>query len=213
MGSLEQDFTTVPGQLYALISLVGPDCPQRGDKFGLKIRGVFNSREEGSNHAKRLQREDATFDIYLVEMYKWLLIPPDREQIEDVHYQNEKLEEIMTKYKENQRNAAAMFEKRKRDMSAEPLKNSDIPYIDPSDENSKYYNRPDVAPIPHPSEILEDLKKEFPDMPIDDLVKLADERVSDEIEKRRLQQEMDREKATLAPVKEEEEVKVTSESS
>lgn len=119
----------------------------------------------------------------------------------------------MTKYKENQRDAAAMFEKRKRDMNAQPLKDSNVPFIDPSDENSKYYNRPDVAPIPHPSEILEDLKKEFPDMPIDDLVKLADDRVSNEIEKRRLQQEMDREKAALAPVKEDDELKVTSESS
>jgi hypothetical protein len=213
MGSLEQDFTTVPGQIYALISLVGPDCAQRGDKFGLKIRGVFNSREEASSHAKRLQKEDATFDIYLVDMYKWLLIPPDREQIEDVHYQNEKLEEIMTKYKENQRHAAAMFERRKRDMVATPLKESDTPYIDPSDENSKYYNKPDVPPIPHPSEIMEDLKKEFPDKPIDELVKLADERVAEEIDKRRIQQEKAREAAASMPTIKEEPMNITSESS
>jgi hypothetical protein len=192
--SLEQDLTTVPGQLYALISLVGPELPQKAEKFGLKIRGVFNTRDEAANHAKRLQREDATFDIYVVDMYKWLLIPPDRDHIDDVHYQNEKLEEIMTKYKENQRMAAAMFEKRKKDMSATPLP-GDTPYIDPGDENSKYYNRPDVPPIPHPSEILEDLKKEFPDKDISELVKLADERIADEIERRRIQQEQEREEA------------------
>ena len=196
--SLEQDYVTVPGQFFALISLVGPDCAQTGDQFGLKIRGVFSSREEASSHAKRLQRDDATFDIYLVDMYKWLLIPPDRNQIEDVHYQNEKLEEIMTKYKENQRLAAAMFEQRKRDMSATPIPGSDTPFITPGDENSKFYNRPDVAPIPHPSEILEDLKKEFPDKPIDELVQLADERVADEIEKRKIQQERERQAAADA---------------
>jgi hypothetical protein len=190
--SLEQDLTTVPGQLYALISLVGPELPQKADKFGLKIRGVFNTRDEAANHAKRLQREDATFDIYVVDMYKWLLIPPDRDRIDDVHYQNEKLEEIMTKYKENQRMAAAMFEKRKKDMTATPLQ-GDTPYIDPGDENSKYYNRPDVPPIPHPSEILEDLKKEFPDKDISELVKLADDRIAEEIERRRIQQEQERE--------------------
>jgi len=189
--SLEQDLTTVPGQLYALISLVGPELPQKAEKFGLKIRGVFNTRDEAANHAKRLQREDATFDIYVVDMYKWLLIPPDRDRIDDVHYQNEKLEDIMTKYKENQRMAAAMFEKRKRDMTATPLP-GDTPFIDPGDENSKYYNRPDVPPIPHPSEILEDLKKEFPDKDISDLVKLADERIAEEIERRRIQQEQER---------------------
>lgn len=186
--------TTVPGQLYALISLVGPELPQRNEKFGLKIRGVFNTREEAANHAKRLQREDATFDIYVVDMYKWLLIPPDRDRIDDVHYQNEKLEEIMSKYKENQRMAAAMFEKRKKDMMATPMPN-DTPFIDPSDENSKYYNRPDVPPIPHPSEILEGLKKEFPDKSIEELVKLADERVAEEVERRRIEQEKEREAA------------------
>jgi Family of unknown function (DUF5832) len=194
--SLEQDLTTVPGQLYALISLVGPELPQKNEKFGLKIRGVFNTREEAANHAKRLQKEDATFDIYVVDMYKWLLIPPDREKIEDVHYQNEKLEEIMTKYRENQRMAAAMFEKRKKDMMATPLP-GDTPFIDPSDENSKFYNRPDVPPIPHPAEILEDLKKEFPDKSLEELVKMADDRVADEVERRRVEQEKER----LAAVK------------
>lgn len=189
--SLEQDLTTVPGQLYALISLVGPELPQKNEKFGLKIRGVFNTREEAANHAKRLQKEDATFDIYVVDMYKWLLIPPDRDKIEDVHYQNEKLEEIMTKYRENQRMAAAMFEKRKKDMIATPLP-GDTPFIDPSDENSKYYNRPDVPPIPHPAEILDDLKKEFPDKPLEELVKLADDRIAEEVERRRIEQEKER---------------------
>lgn len=189
--SLEQDLTTVPGQLYALISLVGPELPQKSEKFGLKIRGVFNTREEAANHAKRLQKEDATFDIYVVDMYKWLLIPPDRDKIEDVHYQNEKLEEIMIKYRDNQRMAAAMFEKRKKDMIATPLP-GDTPFIDPSDENSKFYNRPDVAPIPHPAEILDDLKKEFPDKSLEELVKLADDRIAEEIERRRVEQEKER---------------------
>ena len=42
---LEQDFISVPGQIYALISIVGPDCPQKNDNFGLKIRGVFPNKE------------------------------------------------------------------------------------------------------------------------------------------------------------------------
>ena len=100
--SLEQDYTTVPGQLFACLSVVGPEAPQKNDQFGIKIRGAFATRDEAANHAKRLQKEDATFDIYVVDMYKWLLIPPDPTKIEDVHYTNEKLEEIMSGYKENQ---------------------------------------------------------------------------------------------------------------
>jgi len=186
MGSLDQDYTTVPGQLFACISLVGPDLPQKNDKFGLKIRGAFNSRDEAANHAKRLQKEDATFDIYVVDMYKWLLIPPDRDHIEDVHYNEEKLEEIMTKYRENQSLAAKMFEERKRDMIAKPT-NPDAPYIKPGDENSKFYNKPDEPPISHPADIIERLKEENPDTPMEELVKKADEIVAQEIKERQEQ--------------------------
>jgi hypothetical protein len=184
MGSLEQDYLTVPGQLFACISFVGPEQPQKNEKLGMKIRGCFATRDEAAGHAKRLQKEDALVDIYVVDMYKWLLIPPDREQINDVHYQNEKLEEIMSKYRENQSAAAAMFEKRKRDMTAKPLANSDTPFIEPGDENSKFYTKPDVPPIPHPADLIDDLKKEFPDMDMGELVKLADALVAAEIARR-----------------------------
>jgi hypothetical protein len=184
MASLEQDYLTVPGQLFACVSFVGPELPQKNDKFGMKIRGCFPTRDEAGTHAKRLQKEDAIVDIYVVDMYKWLLIPPDREQIEDTHYQNEKLEEIMSKYRANQSQAAAMFEKRKRDMVAKPQE-GEFPYIDPADENSKYYTKPDVPPIPHPADFLEALKVEFPEASMDELVAKADIRVAAEVLKRR----------------------------
>jgi len=181
---LTSDYLMIPGQLFACVSFVGPDLPQKNDKFGMKIRGCFQSRDEAGTHAKRLQKEDAIVDIYVVDMYKWLLIPPDREQIEDTHYQNEKLEEIMTKYRANQSQAAAMFEKRKRDMVAKPQE-GEFPYIDPSDENSKFYTKPDVPPIPHPADFLEALKVEFPEASMDELVTKADIRVAAEVLKRR----------------------------
>ena len=187
--SLEQDYTTVPGQLFACLSVVGPECPQKNDKFGIKIRGAFNSRDEAASHAKRLQKEDATFDIYVVDMYKWLLIPPDATAIEDVHYTNEKLEELMSGYRENQQMAAKMFADRKRDMMESPSNT----YIKPGDENSKFYTKPDEPPISHPAEVLERLKKEKPDAEMEDLVKEADKIVADEIEERRKKREAEAE--------------------
>lgn len=189
--SLEQDYTTVPGQLFACLSVVGPECPQKNDKFGIKIRGAFNSRDEAASHAKRLQKEDATFDIYVVDMYKWLLIPPDATAIEDVHYTNEKLEELMTGYRENQQMAAKMFAERKRDM----MENPNNTYIKPGDENSKFYTKPDEPPISHPAEVLERLKKEKPDAEMEELVKEADKIVADEIEERRKKREAEAESA------------------
>src|SRR6056300_1110108 len=181
--SLETDYTTVPGQIYACLSVIGPEAPQKNDKFGIKIRGAFATRDEAANHAKRLQREDPTFDIYVVDMYKWLLMPPDPTKIEDVHYTNEKLEEIMTGYKENQSQATRMFNECKEAM----MKNS----LTPGDENSKFYTKPDEAPISHPAEVLERLKKEKPDTPMEELVKEADAIVAAEVEERRKKRELE----------------------
>jgi len=204
MGSLEQDYLTVPGQLFACISFVGPELPQKNEQLGMKIRGCFPSRDEAAQHAKRLQKDDALVDIYVVDMYKWLLIPPKRDEIDNVHYQNEKLEEIMTKYRENQSAASAMFEKRKRDMMAKP-QGGEFPYIEPGDENSKFYTKPDVPPIPHPADLLEDLKKEFPDKTMEELVSMADIRVAAEVVKRREAAAVAAETPKLEEVKEEDE--------
>ena len=191
--SLEQDYTTVPGQIYACLSIVGPDAPQKNDKFGIKIRGALANRDEAANHAKRLQKEDPTFDIYVVDMYKWLLIPPDSAKIEDVHYTNEKLEEIMSGYKENQAQAARMFQERKQGMM-----DTKTGYT-PGDENSKFYTKPDEAPISHPAEVLERLKKEKPGTSMEELVKEADEIVNEEMKERQRKREEDA-KSTEAKV-------------
>ena len=204
--SLEQDYTTVPGQLYACLSVVGPECPQKNDKFGIKIRGAFNSREEAASHAKRLQKEDATFDIYVVDMYKWLLIPPDPTAIEDVHYTNEKLETLMSGYKENQQMAAKMFEERKRDMMDAGANK----FIKPVDENSKYYTKTDEKPISHPAEVLERLKKEKPDVIMEELIKEADEIVAKEIEARKKLREAEESVEAQIAVAEDKEEEVNS---
>ena len=202
--SLEQDYTTVPGQLYACLSVVGPEA-----KFGIKIRGAFSSRDEAANHAKRLQKEDSTFDIYVVDMYKWLLIPPDPAKIEDVHYTNEKLEEIMIGYKDNQAEATRMFNDRKRDMMETKS------FLKPGDENSKFYTKPDEKPISHPADVIERLRKDKPDTPMEDLVKEADAIVAAEVEERRKIREAENAASTNGTIeegKEEEEgEEVTSE--
>jgi len=195
--SLEQDYTTVPGQVFACLSIVGPECPQKNDKFGIKIRGAFANRDEAANHAKRLQKEDPTFDIYVVDMYKWLLIPPDSSKIEDVHYTNEKLEEIMTGYKENQAQAARMFNERKQAMG-------DKTGFAPGDDNSKFYTKPDEAPVSHPAEVLERLKKEKPDANMEDLVKEADAIVAEEMKQRQKEREEAAKAAEMSEIKEEE---------
>ena len=57
--SLEQDYTTVPGQLYACLSVVGPEAPQKNDKFGIKIRGAFATRDHAGEDNAALRSAPA----------------------------------------------------------------------------------------------------------------------------------------------------------
>jgi hypothetical protein len=59
----------------------------------------------------------------------------------------------------------------------------------PGDENSQFYTKPDEAPVSHPAEVLERLKKEKPNTPMEDLVKEADAIVAVELEERKKQRE------------------------
>jgi hypothetical protein len=69
----------------------------------------------------------------------------------------------------------------------------------PGDENSKFYTKPDEAPISHPAEVLERLKKEKPGTSMEELVKEADEIVNEEMKERQRKREEDA-KSTEAKV-------------
>ena len=94
-----------------------------------------------------------------------------------------------------------MFEDRKKDMMSV---RADGSYIKPGDENSKYYTKPDEAPISHPAEVLERLQKEKPDTPMEELVKEADAIVAAEAEERRKKREAEEEAESSTDAKIEE---------
>lgn len=195
MASLEVDHITVPGQNFALISIVGKNCNQKTEsgESGLKIRGCFSTAEEAASWAKKLQKDDATFDIYVVDMYKWLLIPPKTEEIENTHYNEDKLEEMMQEYKKNQALGKRMFEQRVRDAKEKGI-DGDMPFVKPGDDNSKFYTKPDEPPMPHPSEFVEKFKEEFPDKPLEEIIKMADDAVTEEANKRKAEREKEESK-------------------
>lgn len=146
MDFLDEDMVTVPGQAFALVSFVSPTAGQKSDKCAMKIRGVFGSREEANNHVKKLMRMDNSFDIFLMDMYKWVPIPPDPNAIPDQEYSEKFLNDLIQGYKESQLAAKQHFAERKRAVMERGLDASllDQERIPPS---------PDVftAPDPHPS--------------------------------------------------------------
>jgi hypothetical protein len=203
MASLTKDKITVPGLSWACISFVGnldggwvrPAEGSKHSEFLLKIRGAFGTQNEAEVHAKKLQESDSSVDIYVVNLYEWLLLPPPPSyEMENVNYTDERLQAIMKGYKDNQKNAAIMFEKRKEEMAATPSGDpgDKLAYLEPGDENSKYYNKPDEAPIPHPSELVEKYKEEHPDKSTEELVKMADEEVAKIMKEREEKREADR---------------------
>lgn len=110
---LEEDFITVPGQRFALVSFVSPVSRQKTDQCGMKIRGVFATREEATAHVRRLQQFDPHFDVFMLEMGKWVCVPPEIEKIEDVQYQEKYLQDLISGYKTSQEEAKRHFQERK----------------------------------------------------------------------------------------------------
>lgn len=113
--NVDKDIEQLSGQKYALISIVSPNSGQKYDHICLKIKGVFGNLEDANKHAEMLQKIDSTFDIYVVEMYSWLLVPPDPNLIEQKHVDS-KLNEIIGGHRENQLKAKEYFNERKREL-------------------------------------------------------------------------------------------------
>ena len=124
MDFLDEDTTLPSGQKYALISVVAPHSSQKANTCAVKIKGVFESKEDAQNYVKKLMKLDNSFDIFLVEMGKWLAIPPNISSIEDQEFQEKELNEIIQGHKEQQILAKSHFEQRKREEIDKALEDS-----------------------------------------------------------------------------------------
>lgn len=113
---LEKDAMRVAGQNYAVVSIISPDSNQRYEKIAMKIKGVFNTLDEARDHANKLHKADDTFDIHVVEMYAWIVVPPEKKALGEVHYSDQKLDELITTHTKEQELAQIEFERHRREM-------------------------------------------------------------------------------------------------
>ena len=168
--NVDKDTMTLPGQNYALISIISPESTQKYKNICLKIKGVFDKLEDAQKHAETLQKLDPTFDIYVVDMYSWLLIPPDPELVEQIHIDN-KLNEIVGGHRESQLKSKMYFEERKRELienieleneekkvSNEEEKKNSVPELIVPVSNGD--NCPNSAPLSTPGELLDNMSNE-----------------------------------------------------
>jgi hypothetical protein len=92
---------------------------------GVKIRGVYSTREEAKERAEFVNKTIEPFvDAHIGQVGYWLPWDPDPDSIKDVHYQNKELNELMGKYHENVKERNEFYEERKREMVDDANKNT-----------------------------------------------------------------------------------------
>ena len=77
---------------------------------------TFSTLQEAEKAAQQLQQMDPRFHIFVGELGKWLTLMPQVEQIEKQEHADEKLNNLMRNYHENQEKAKIMYERRKKEM-------------------------------------------------------------------------------------------------
>ena len=65
------------------------------------------------NTHQKIVKVDPSFDIMVVSMYEWLMIPPDMEKIGDQKYMDEELNGLISEYRKIQERTKIEFDVRK----------------------------------------------------------------------------------------------------
>ena len=79
---------------------------------GVKVRGVFGNPKEAEIKAKKLQNKDKYHNIFMAEMGKWTPWDPSAHEVKDQDYNNDQLNNLMKKYKENEDSREQFFDER-----------------------------------------------------------------------------------------------------
>jgi Family of unknown function (DUF5832) len=85
---------------------------------GLKVRGVYGNVKEAEIKAKKLQTKDKYHNILVGDVGKWLPWDPAATEVTDQEYNNDQLNSLMKKYKENEDNREKYFEERTKNAGA-----------------------------------------------------------------------------------------------
>jgi hypothetical protein len=83
---------------------------------GLKVRGTYDTLQEAEMRAKRLQKSDPNFNVFVGQVGYWLPWDPVPAEIGKESYLNDDLNSLMSKYKENMEERDEIFNTRKRDL-------------------------------------------------------------------------------------------------
>lgn len=133
---------------------------------GIKIRGVYSTKEEAQMRSEKLHKMDPTFHVFVGQVGYWLPFNPCADKIEDEKFLNGGLNDLMEKYKENSINKDILYEERKREKMEEMLKKNNKNSIEDAEEPVNLVStkdpepdtktKPEPDPEPEPSINLND---------------------------------------------------------
>jgi hypothetical protein len=152
---------------------------------GVKVRGVYNVKEEAEMRAKRLQQKDPSFNIFIGQVGYWLPWNPCADKIESEVFLNEQLNDLVKQYKENNEQKDIIYEEQKREkieaikkenlVNQENVKTNHLEYnssnidIDQKKLNELVKNE-ESEPSPEP-ELLSEPEPELEPVKVDSSVK------------------------------------------
>ena len=154
---LKEDALKCGNYRYAAVSFASSEARQKIDdhlKCAVKIRGAFGSKKEAFEHVKILhEKGDTAFDVYIVDMYKFVLLG----NIGGIEDTNHTMADMVIASNKRAIRDKEMFEKRKEIVKKHGLE-KDPDAIDPvvkSDVDPPAVDDDDVIPILDSSDVTQ----------------------------------------------------------
>ena len=96
-----EDDPEISNQQWACISFISPEGVHNCKVRGIKIRGVYSTKEQAEERAEKLRTIDKYFDIFVGEVGKWLPWDPELEKIPEHKYQDKRLNKLIANQQKN----------------------------------------------------------------------------------------------------------------
>lgn len=90
-------------------------CNFQTNVRGVKVRGVYDTYREAEIRAKKLQRSDRSFHVFVGQVGYWLPWDPNADKVSAEEYLEEELNTLMKEYKENEVRKDMFYEEQKRE--------------------------------------------------------------------------------------------------
>tara|TARA_B110000483_G_C18206400_1_gene547916 strand:+ start:8979 stop:9953 length:975 start_codon:yes stop_codon:yes gene_type:complete len=147
---------------------------------GLKIRGTYDTHKEASVRAQVLRRKDPSFNVFVGQVGSWLPWDPECDKIQEQEYQEQMLNDLVKKYKENMDDSNDMYDQLKEDQikkAREELKEKKAKLAEQENEVVKESTPEDKQKIEELRDIIDESDKQY----YDNMKKIQEQKKNAEI--------------------------------